>query len=96
MKLQFPGETATNLATESLLAFDTPGNTNLPFGYVVFLDTTYLPGAVTMNFFGHEIELLPRTLVVNRKEVAWENGKVITMKPEEKLPPLPEPKKRQY
>lgn len=88
VKFQFPGEIATN-ATNALVAFDSPGNTNLPFGYVVFLDTTYLPGAVTMNFFGHEIELLPRTLVVNRKEVAWESAKSITLKPEEKLPPAP-------
>jgi hypothetical protein len=48
---------------------------------------------MTMNFFGHEIELLRRTLVVNRKPVPWENGRVITLKAEEKLPPDPAPKK---
>ncbi len=88
VKFQFPGESVTNL-TDTVIVFDSPIKTNIPFGRVVFLDTTYLPGAATMNFFGHEIELLPRTLVVNRKEVAWETAKTITLKPEEKLPAAP-------
>ena len=31
----------------------------------------FLPGIVTMNLLGHEIELMPRTLVVDKKEVPW-------------------------
>jgi hypothetical protein len=29
------------------------------------------PGVVTMNLLGHEIELMPRTLVIDKKEVPW-------------------------
>lgn len=93
VKLAFAGETSSNLTASVHWRFDDVTKTNLPFGHVVFLDLTYLPGGVTMNFFGHEIEMLPRTLVVNRKEVPWESGKTITLKPEEKLPPDPAKKK---
>ena len=31
----------------------------------------FLPGVATMNLLGHEIELMPRTLVVDKKEVPW-------------------------
>src|ERR1035437_5564679 len=33
---------------------------DVPFGKCVFMDTTFLPGTVTFDLFGHEIELLPR------------------------------------
>ena len=93
-KLAFAGETNSNLGAPVHWRFDDVTKTNLPFGQVVFLDLTYLPGGVTMNFFGHEIELLPRTLVVNRREVPWEPGRTITLLPEQKLPPDPPPKKK--
>ena len=57
----------------------------VPFGEWFFADLTYLPGTVTYNFFAedanasskgrrHEIELLPRGLVLNRKEYPWKAG----------------------
>jgi hypothetical protein len=96
-RLEFPGETAAVPAASQTLVFDSPLKTNLPFGRTLFLDTTYLPGAVTMNLFGHEIELLPRTLVVNRREVPWAGMHTLTLDPSEKLPPDPAPKnKRRY
>jgi hypothetical protein len=45
--------------------------TNLPFGEMIFQDPTFLPGTVTMRLFGHEIELLPRVLIVDKKEIPW-------------------------
>ncbi len=48
----------------------------VPFGRVKFLDTTVLPGTVTLDLFGNEIELLPRVLVINRQEHAWRSGQV--------------------
>jgi hypothetical protein len=57
--------------TETVM-FDRP-ITNVPFGKVVFLDTTFLPGTVTLGLFGHEIELLPRTLVLDRVEMPWQS-----------------------
>jgi hypothetical protein len=93
-RLEFPSETAALAGAPETLVFDSPLKTNLPFGRTLFLDTTYLPGAVTMNLFGHEIELLPRTLVVNRREVPWASVQTLTLDPSEKLPPDPAPKKK--
>lgn len=53
---------------------------NLPLGRCVFMDTTFLPGTVTMQLFGHEIELLPRVLVIDRKEHAWNSSSRIELK----------------
>jgi hypothetical protein len=53
----------------------------LPFGSVIFLDTTILPGTVTMNVFDHEIELLPRTLIIDHQEHPWVNGTNILLQP---------------
>jgi hypothetical protein len=46
----------------------------LPFGRCVFLDTTFLPGTVVLEVFGHEIQLLPRVLTINRVEQPWQSG----------------------
>jgi hypothetical protein len=97
VRVLFPGESGPAGLAAQTLVFDSPLQTNLPFGRTLFLDTTYLPGAVTMDLFGHEIELLPRTLVVNRKEVPWQSGQAISLQPAEKMPPASTPKpKRRY
>jgi hypothetical protein len=93
-RLEFAGETAPPLPAPRRLVFDSPLQTNLPFGRTLFLDTTYLPGTVTLDLFGHEIELLPRTLVVNRREVPWPAAGTLTLSPAEKLPPRPAPNQR--
>ena len=49
----------------------------LPFGEMIFQDPTFLPGTVTMRQFGHEIELLPRVLIIDKKEIPWRQGKAI-------------------
>lgn len=46
----------------------------LPFGRCVFLDATFLPGTVVLEAFGHEIQLLPRTLTIDRFEQPWRSG----------------------
>jgi hypothetical protein len=56
---------------------------NVPFGKCVFMDTTFLPGTLTLQFFGHEIELLPRVLVLDRQEHPWRSDEVITLVPME-------------
>lgn len=45
---------------------------DLPFGKFIYHDLMFLPGVVTFSAFGNEIELLPRTLIVNRKEIPWD------------------------
>ena len=51
--------------------------TNLPFGEMIFQDPTFLPGTVTMRQFGHEIELLPRVLIIDKKEIPSGAGQVV-------------------
>jgi hypothetical protein len=66
------GEKATN--APGVVEFKDPKQLQTPFGRVRFHDLTYLPGTVTLDVYGHEVELLPRTLVLNTKEVGWTNG----------------------
>jgi hypothetical protein len=81
-KITFLSEKATNYGT---VAFDNPEKP-IPFGKVKFEDLTYLPGSVAFDFFGHEVELLPRTLYLNKHEHPWHENEVIELKAEEKLP----------
>jgi hypothetical protein len=55
------------------------GTTELPFGEMIFQDPTFLPGTVTMRLFGHDIELLPRVLTIDKKEYAWKGGSPIQL-----------------
>src|SRR6266496_4065036 len=89
LKIVFVGETATNF--QGTVVFDVPQKP-VPFGKVKFEDLTYLPGAVTFDLFGHEIELLPRTLYINRKAHAWISNEAITLTSADKPVALPEPK----
>jgi len=52
---------------------------DLPFGRCIFMDTTFLPGTVTMQIFGHELELLPRVLIIDHEEHAWRSGDTIAV-----------------
>lgn len=73
--LVFPGTNLPSRANAVTVTFDDPTCVAaVPFGRVKFLDTTFLPGTVTFELFGHEIELLPRTLIVNKREHPWRNG----------------------
>jgi len=89
LKIVFEGETVTNVP--GAVAFDVPRKP-VPFGRVEFEDLTYLPGTVTLDLFGHEIELLPRTLYINRKSHPWTSNQTITLSTADKPASLPEPK----
>jgi hypothetical protein len=52
---------------------------DVPFGKCVFMDTTFQPGTLTFQLFGHEIELLPRVLVIDRQEHAWKSGQIVAL-----------------
>ncbi|HEX7859655.1 MAG TPA: hypothetical protein VF773_04970 [Verrucomicrobiae bacterium] len=82
VQIVFRAETATNLGT---VEFNKPQQA-VPFGKVKFEDLTYLPGSVAFDFFGHEVELLPRILYLNKKEIAWKSEAVIALDASEKLP----------
>ena len=47
---------------------------DVPFGKCIFQDTTFLPGNVTLQLYGHEIQLLPRVLMIDRQEHPWLSG----------------------
>ena len=59
----------------------------VPFGKLKYMDLTFLPGTLTFELHGHEIELLPRTLYLNRKETPWHPNTDHHLKTSEKLPP---------
>jgi hypothetical protein len=77
--LVFEGQTAAgsptplpiNFAEARMVPFE------VPYGKVIFLDTTFLPGTVTMQLFGHEIELLPRVMILDHSEHLWRPDDVI-------------------
>ena len=88
LTIVFEGETVTN--SPGAVVFDVPEKP-VPFGKVKFEDLTYLPGTVTLGLFGHEVELLPRTLYINRKPHPWTSNHTITLSPADKPGLLPEP-----
>ena len=47
---------------------------SVPFGECIYQDLMFLPGVVTMNLLGHEIELMPRTLVIDKKQIPWDTS----------------------
>lgn len=87
VRISFAGQPAAPTNQCRKLSFSQPQAVpyDVPFGRCVFMDTTFLPGTVTFQLFGHEIELLPRVLVVDHKEQPWRSDSSIA------LPPLPLP-----
>lgn len=62
--------------SEKVLTFEQPRPVpyDTPFGKCIFMDTTFLPGTLVLDAFGHEVQLLPRTLLIDRKEQGWHSG----------------------
>jgi hypothetical protein len=80
LEISFPGESATNTVALTLVfAQPRPVPYPVPYGECVFMDTTFLPGTVTFRLFGHEIELLPRVLIVDHKEQQWNQASAIAL-----------------
>jgi hypothetical protein len=73
LKITFPNEHAA--ATNSTVIFDPPRAVpfDIPFGQCIFLDTTFQPGTVVFNLYGHEIQLLPRVLTIDKTEYPWQS-----------------------
>jgi hypothetical protein len=86
VRVVLEGDTVTNAA--GVLRFEHPARLGTPYGRVRFHDLTYLPGTITLDVYGHEIELLPRTLFLNTKEVPWRNDSVFVLSPTNKIPGL--------
>ena len=91
----FPGEKATRSDLPITAVFNVPITNFMPFGPILFVDTTILPGTVALNAFGHGIQLLPRTLSIDFKEFSWETAAPIVLSatnkpPSERLKPHPQ------
>jgi len=63
--------------------FGQPTNTPfaVPFGECKLMDLRFLPGTVTFQLYGHEVELLPRALMIDRQEHPWKPDSVINLHP---------------
>lgn len=78
------GETTSATNLPKAISFDDPYKT-LPFGDLFYHDLTYLPGVLTLDIMGHEIELLPRILTVNRESVPWKGKGKLHLTPDMKV-----------
>ena len=87
--LVFEGQSATAATNSADLEFRVPKQTPFPVAFAdcVFEDLTFLPGTVTLHAYNHEIEFLPRVLVIDQKENEWSSGAIIN------LPRKPKPDK---
>jgi len=65
----------------------------VPDGRVIYEDLTFLPGVVTFDFHGHEVELLPRVLAINKQPVPWQSGSTVDLWPTNKPAEPPQPPK---
>jgi hypothetical protein len=77
VQIAFPGKTLpprTNSFAIHPLTEPQPVPFPVPFGQCVFQDATSLPGTLAFELFGHEIQLLPRVLTLDKVEQPWRSG----------------------
>ena len=53
---------------------------DVPLGQCVFQDTSFLPGTVTFEMFGHQIQLMPRVLTIDGVERPWRSVERIELR----------------
>jgi len=75
-----PNSTGTNFPSRVRFDVPRPVPYQLPFGRCIFMDTTFLPGTLTLDAFGHEIEFLPRVMIIDHAEHAWRTGEKILLR----------------
>lgn len=80
---------ATNFTQR--VAFTRPQNVPypLPFGRCVFQDILFQPGTVVIEVGGHELQLMPRMLTIDRVERPWRSGELIRLGGEAAIPIMP-------
>jgi len=90
--LAFPGGQWQGTNAPRTIAFAEPRSVpfDTPLGQCLFEDTTFLPGTIVFEIFGHEIQLLPRVLTIDKKERPWQSNTTI------KLVPTNSPRVTQY
>jgi hypothetical protein len=78
-RLSFPDAPPARPNLAEVVRFN-QATTNLPYGEILQQDALYLPGTVAMRLFGHRIEILPRTLVVDKEERPWKPGGALAIR----------------
>jgi hypothetical protein len=92
--IAFPGESlppSGNAIVSPTFTQPQPVPFDVPFGQCVFMDTTSLPGTIVFKLFGHEIQLLPRVLTIDKAEQPWQSGAHLSLNTE---PVISEPKRK--
>jgi hypothetical protein len=81
LRIRFPGQSAPQ--TNAVLIFDRAQEVpyDVPFGQCVFQDVLFQPGTVVFSLFGHEIQLLPRALTIDKKEHPWRSETALEVRP---------------
>lgn len=76
VEVVFKDQTLPTNFSGKVLTFEQPKPVpyDVPFGKCIFMDTTFLPGTLVLEAFSHEVQLLPRTLLIDRKEQGWDSG----------------------
>ena len=74
-----PVKVTTNLPAHLNFKQPAPVPYDLPFGRCIFMDTTFQPGTLTFSNATHEIELLPRTMIIDKSEHPWKSGELIQL-----------------
>jgi hypothetical protein len=80
LQITFAGET-NNSSSNAVMILDTPKQVpyDIPFGKCIFMDTTFLPGTIVFDLFGHEIQLIPRVLTIDKKDIPWQSNENISV-----------------
>lgn len=81
VQIDLVGADAAALTTNLTLRFADarPVPFAVPLGQCVFQDTTFLPGTVVLQLFGHEVQLIPRVLTIDGTEHPWNSGTLISL-----------------
>jgi hypothetical protein len=83
VQIVFPNATLPKNFSPKNFAFAQPREVpfDLPFGQCLFMDTTFIPGTIVFSIFGHEIQLIPRVLTIDKVEQAWKSNTTISLSP---------------
>jgi hypothetical protein len=80
VQIVFDGEAATtNVAVTMVFNQARKVPYDVPFGRCDFMDLISMPGSVTFELFGHQVQLMPRVLTVDHEEIAWRSGQTMTL-----------------
>ena len=79
VQITFPGASNAAAAHAATMELSQPREVpfQVPFGKCVFMDTTFLPGTIVFDLFGHEIQLIPRVLTIDGKEIPWQSNATV-------------------